>query len=77
MTGTLIISGGNVTLENVDAPTIIIGSSMNRLVEVTATGNTNVSLTQIQSTASIKESALNVSAGGLVMPLSQVVHLPL
>ncbi len=64
MTGTLIISGGNVTLENVDAPTIIIGSSMNRLVEVTATGNTNVSLTQIQSTASIKESALNVSAGG-------------
>ena len=64
MTGTLIISGGNVTLENVDAPTIIIGSSMNRLVEVTATGNTNVSLTQIQSTASIKESGLDVSAGG-------------
>lgn len=64
MTGTLVISGGDVTLENVDAPTIIIASSMNRLVEVTATGNTNVSLTEVQSTAAVKESALDVSAGG-------------
>lgn len=64
MTGTLIISGGNVTLENVDAPTIVVASSMNRLVEVKATGNTNVSLTEVQSTASLKESDLNVSAGG-------------
>ena len=64
MTGTLVISGGNVTLENVDAPTVIIASSMNRLVEVTATGNTNVSLTEIQSTATLKETGLDVSAGG-------------
>lgn len=64
MTGTLIISGGNVTLENVDAPKVIISSSMNRLVQVTTTGKTNIALTDVQSTAALKESNLDVSAGG-------------
>ena len=64
LNGTLIISGGNVTLENVDAATVIIGSSMNRLVQVTTTGNTSIALTKIQSTASLKETSLGVSAGG-------------
>lgn len=62
--GVLIISGGNVTLEDVDATRVIVGSSMNRLVQVTATGNTNLAETEVQSTASLTETALNVSAGG-------------
>lgn len=62
--GALVISGGNVTLNNVDATVIFVGSSMNRLVQVTATGNTNIANAQVQSTASLTESNLNVSAGG-------------
>lgn len=62
--GTLIISGGNVTLNNVDAPTVVIGSSMNRLVQVTATGETNLADTEVQSTANLTETTLDVSAGG-------------
>lgn len=62
--GTLIISGGNVTLENVDAPIVMVSSSMNRLVQVTTTGNTNISATTVKSTASLSEAALDVSAGG-------------
>lgn len=62
--GALIIAGGTVTLENVDAPNVIVGSSMNRLVQVTATGNTNLAQTEIQSTASLAETALSISAGG-------------
>lgn len=64
MRGTLIISGGNVTLENVDAPTIIVGSSIKKLVKVNATGSTNVSITNVQSTASFIESKLDISSGG-------------
>ncbi|MBS6547018.1 MAG: S-layer homology domain-containing protein [Butyricicoccus pullicaecorum] len=62
--GALIISGGDVTLENVDAGRVIVGSSMNRLVQVTAAGDTNLAETEVKSTASLKESALSVSAGG-------------
>ena len=62
--GALVISGGNVTLNNVDATVLFVGSSMNRLVQVTATGNTNIANAQVQSTASLTESNLDVSAGG-------------
>ncbi len=62
--GTLVISGGNVTLEDVEAPEVIVASSMNRLVEVTATGNTNVAEMKVQSNASLTETALDASAGG-------------
>ncbi len=62
--GALVISGGNVTLNNVDAPVVVIGSSMNRLIQVNATGGTNLANTEVQSTANLTEAALNVSAGG-------------
>ena len=62
--GVLVISGGDVTLENVEAPSVVVGSSMNRLVEVTASGKTNIAETEIQSNASLTENALDVSAGG-------------
>lgn len=62
--GALVISGGNVTLDNVDASVVVVGSSMNRLVQVTATGETNLAHTEVQSTANLAETALDVSAGG-------------
>ena len=51
--GVLVISGGDVTLENVEAPSVVVGSSMNRLVEVTASGKTNIAEAEIQSNASL------------------------
>lgn len=62
--GNLIVSGGSVTLSGVSVENMIVGTPMNRLVQVTASNETNVALTEVQSTASLYERGLLVSAGG-------------
>lgn len=62
--GDLIISGGNVTLNGVTAANTYLSSSTNRLLEITATGETNIGLVEVQTDATLHETGLNTGAGG-------------
>lgn len=62
--GKLVISGGNVTLNNVTASEIIVDSPTGRTLSVTATGKTNIPKTIVKTDSELSETGLDVSAGG-------------
>ncbi|MGE4548653.1 MAG: S-layer homology domain-containing protein [Intestinibacillus sp.] len=62
--GTIVVSGGNVVLDGVDAANMILSTPLSSVLSVSATGETNIGTTEIQSAASLRESNLDVSAGG-------------
>lgn len=62
--GTLVVSGGNVVLDGVDAASMILSTPLSSVLSVSATGETNIGTTEIQAAASLRESNLDVSAGG-------------
>ncbi|MDO5142956.1 MAG: X2-like carbohydrate binding domain-containing protein [Eubacteriales bacterium] len=62
--GDVIVGSGVVTLEGVSALDMVISNPFGLVPQVTATGNTNIGLTEIQSSTALTESALAPSAGG-------------
>ena len=62
--GTIIVSGGTVTLANVDCDDIIISSPMGRLMQVTATGATRIGMTTVNSAAALYERSLTGDGEG-------------
>lgn len=64
VSGDIIISGGNVTLDGVSALNMVVSNPIGLTPQVTATGNTNIGSTEIQTSAALTESSLGASAGG-------------
>ena len=62
--GKLIISGGAVTLDGVTATEMVVSTPLALQLDVTATGETNIGMTEVQTNASLNETSLDVSAGG-------------
>ena len=56
--GTIILSGGTVTMSSVTCENMIVSSPMGRLLHVTATGATNISNTEVRSAATLYEKVL-------------------
>lgn len=59
--GSIIVSGGTVTLMNTTSDHMIIESSMGRLLQVTATGASHIRNTEIGTNASLYERGLSTS----------------
>ncbi len=62
--GTIIVAGGDVVMDGTNAEQFVISSPVNRLLQVTATGDTNIGATEMQSSATLRESNLSLGAGG-------------
>ncbi len=56
--GSIIVSGGTVTMMNTSSDHMIVSSPMGRLLQVTATGATRIGKSEIQSAATLYENAL-------------------
>lgn len=64
--GNIIVSGGTVTMTNTVADNMIIASPMSRLLQVTATGETQVKKTVVTSAATLYERGLTAGSEGFV-----------
>lgn len=53
--GTMIVSGGTVTMMNTSSDHMIVSSPMGRLLQVTATGATHIGQTEVQTSATLYE----------------------
>ncbi len=62
--GDIVVAGGDVVMDGTNAEQLVISSPVNRLLQVTAAGNTNIGETEIQSSATLRESNLSLGAGG-------------
>ena len=66
--GTLYITedvlSGNVTLDGVNAMSLVVSNPMGNKPTVIATGSTNIGTTEVQTSASLAESGLSANAGG-------------
>ncbi|MCB6365199.1 S-layer homology domain-containing protein [Intestinibacillus massiliensis] len=62
--GKIVVSGGDVVLDGVDAPEMVVSTPLSNVLSINATGETNIGKTEIQSAAALRESGLDVSAGG-------------
>lgn len=62
--GEIVVSAGDVTLDGVAAVDMVV-SSPNATPQVSCTGNTNIANTEVQSSSTLRESGLNISASGL------------
>ncbi|MDO4271287.1 MAG: X2-like carbohydrate binding domain-containing protein [Eubacteriales bacterium] len=63
--GDIIVSGGDVTLDGVSAANMVVSNPLGLTPQVTCTGNTNIGHTEVQTSATLRESSLSVSAGGV------------
>lgn len=63
--GEIIVGGGNVTLDGVSAANMVVSSPVGLIPQVTCTGDTNIGYTEVQTSATLVESSLSISAGGL------------
>lgn len=62
--GDIIVGGGNVTLDGVNAMSLVVSNPMGNKPTVIATGSTNIGTTEVQTSASLAESGLSANAGG-------------
>ncbi len=62
--GDIIVSGGNVTMDGVSALNLIVSNPTGLTPQVTASGNTNIGTTEVQTSATLTESNLSAAAGG-------------
>lgn len=62
--GSIIVSGGTVTMTNTASDHVIVSSPMGRLLQVTATGATRIGQTEVQTAAALYESGLTASEDG-------------
>lgn len=62
--GDIIVGGGNVTLDGVNAMSLVVANPMGNKPTVIATGSTNIGTTEVQTSASLAESGLSANAGG-------------
>ena len=62
--GDIIVGGGNVTMDGVSALDMIVSNPTGLTPQVTASGNTNIGTTEVQTSATLTESNLSASAGG-------------
>ena len=62
--GDIIVGGGNVTLDGVNAMSLVVSNPMGNKPTVIATGSTNIGTAEVQSSASLSESGLSANAGG-------------
>lgn len=62
--GDIIVGGGNVTLDGVNAMSLVVSNPMGSKPTVIATGSTNIGTAEVQSSASLAESGLSANAGG-------------
>ena len=62
--GDIIVGGGNVTLDGVNAMSLVVSNPMGSKPTVIATGSTNIGTTEVQTSASLAESGLSANAGG-------------
>lgn len=63
--GDIIVSSGNVAMDGVSALHMTVSNSLGMTPQVTCTGNTNIGETEVQTSASLTESNLGATAGGL------------
>lgn len=63
--GAIIVSGGTVLLNDTTSDRMIVSSPMNRLLDVTAVGATQIERTEVASAATLSEKTLSVGSGGL------------
>lgn len=63
--GNIIVSGGAVTLDGVTANKMVVSTPLALTPSVTATGNTNIGVTEVQTSCLLDERNLDVSAGGI------------
>ncbi|MDY3617862.1 S-layer homology domain-containing protein [Agathobaculum sp.] len=59
--GSIIVSGGTVTMMNTTSDHILVSSPMGRLLQVTATGASHIKTTEIQSAATLYERGLTTA----------------
>ncbi len=69
--GTLIVSGGTVTMVNTTSDHVIVSSPMGRLLQVTATGATRIAETEVHTAASLNERGLSLGGTGFADVLVQ------
>ncbi len=62
--GDLIISGGNVTLDNVLAGDMIVSSGTERILSVTAKNGTTIDDTEIQTAVTLTETGIDQNSSG-------------
>lgn len=62
--GDIIVGGGNVTLDGVNAMSLVVSNPMGNKPTVIATGSTNIGTAEVQTSASLSESGLSANAGG-------------
>ena len=62
--GNIIVSGGNVTLDNVTALQLYVSNPIDMTPQIMCTGSTNIGTTTVQTSAALTESGLSASAGG-------------
>ena len=62
--GDIIVGGGDVTLDGVTALDMVVSNPLGLTPQVTATGDTNIGTTEVQTSASLTESSLAATAGG-------------
>lgn len=62
--GNIIISGGDVTLDGVEASSVISSSAISGMRPITATGETNIGTVEVQTETALVETDLDVSASG-------------
>lgn len=65
VSGRVIISGGAVTLDGVNTAQMVVSTPLGITPQVICSGNTNIGQTTVMTSASLSESNLSVSAGGL------------
>lgn len=63
--GDIIVSGGDVTMDGVSAARMVVKNPRGITPQITCTGNTNIGKTEVLSSGTLRESGLDVSAGGL------------
>ena len=62
--GTLIVSGGTVTMNNTESDHVIVSSPMGRLLQVTATGAASIRQTEVKTAAALNERGLSAEGDG-------------
>lgn len=62
--GKIVVSGGDVVLDGVDTPEMVVSTPLSGVLSISAEGATNVGKTDIQSAVSLRENSLDVSASG-------------
>lgn len=63
--GEMIVSGGDVTMDGVNAAKMIVSNPLGITPQITCTGSTNIGKTEVQTSSTLRESSLSVSASGL------------